>query len=91
MQPLGVKGQAQLLAHIGFDARFNRGHHGAGTHFDIEQDLGAKALDDFDNGREVAAIGAVARADAQILGPDAERNLTSDMGPQPLGNGWRQF
>ncbi len=50
MQPLGVKLKPQLLADLGLDGGLDCRHHGAGADFDIEQDLRAEPLDDFDDG-----------------------------------------
>src|SRR6516225_10310110 len=91
MQPLGIKRQVQFLAHAGFDGRLHRGHHTDGADFDIEKYLRPKALDDFDNSGEAQTISAVVGANAQILGPDAERNPLPYMRLKSLGLCGRQL
>ena len=82
MQLLGIKRQVQLFAHAGFDGRLYCSHHADCADFDIKKDLRPESLDDLYNRREAQTI---VGANAQILGPNAERNPPPDMGLKSLG------
>ena len=61
------------------------GHHGILADADVEQDLGAQLLDHLDPGIEGETLGIAGVGNVQVLGPDPQHQLPSQVRAQALG------
>src|SRR5262249_39153935 len=84
VQPFGVDRQPQLVLGLGLGGGVDGSHHGILADPNVEQDFGAQFLDHLDPGVEGQSDRITGPGDVQVLRPDTEHQLATQMCAQPL-------